>query len=200
VAAAKNDPALRAGNNRRQPKAAAVKTFENKHRPNSGRTEAAAKRGRASREAAVRHHSGAGNGTTAEKRSGAAGRGETGKPTNRVARTAHGAHAPVKASRNEHVARSHAGNATHARHSESRKVTNASHAVHHPQAAVHHQRVASHSRHVAPHHQRVASYHRQGSLHGRRMTSHARHTAPSRDHARTAKAGKNKGKKHGGHG
>ncbi len=185
VAAAKNDPSLRSKNNKGQPRAASVKNFENRHRPNATERTAATKNEHRASQAATRNRSEAKNRNTAEKRAGTAKRAGAEASANRTARTANRSHAPVKTARNEHVASSHTRKGTAERHNESRRVANTSHAAHHEHATSHHARVASHHQHAAPRHERVVA---------------REHAAP---HERRTAASENdrKGrKKHGGGG
>ena len=157
VAAAKNDPALRTADNKGQPKANAVRTFESKQRSTGAETAAAAKNGSVNTAAGAKNDSvntAAGAKNDSVKTAAAAKNGS------------------AKTARNERVATSHARNSTQARHSGSRKGASASYAGRHQQAAVHHQRMASsYPRHVAPHSQRTASYRQQASHGGQRVAS-----------------------------
>ena len=163
VAAEKNDPALRTGDNKGQPKPAAVRTFESKQRSTGAETAAAAKNGSVQNGPAT-------NGSVKNDsvKNGSVQNGSAKSGSVKTARN------------NERVATSHARNTTQARHSGSRKVANASYAGRHQQAAVHNKRVASYPRHVAPHSQRTASYRQQASPKGQRVASRPQKAAKKR--------------------
>ena len=123
VAAAKNDPALHAKNNKGQPKAASVRDFERKHRTRAAERTATRQNQRGARRA---------------------GNQNSANATNRTANRSHARPG------SEHVAASHARGESQARHNQSRRVANTSHATrHNDHATPHHERVASHHGHAA---------------------------------------------------
>ncbi|MGH8093579.1 MAG: YXWGXW repeat-containing protein [Chthoniobacterales bacterium] len=200
VAAARNDPSLRSKNNKGRPTAAAVRTFENRHRPNAVERTAAKKNEHGANQAAAKNRSETKNRNTAENRAGAARKAGAEKSANRTNRIANRSHVPAKAARNEHVASAHSRKGAAERHNESRRVANTSHVVHHEHAASHHERVASHPQHTVSHHQRVVSHYQHAASHPRRAVSYQQPATSQHRAGATSENSRRRTKKHGGSG
>jgi WXXGXW repeat (2 copies) len=143
VTAAKDDPALRAANNKGKPKVTAVKTFESKHGPKVTGTAAAGGPERATRK------NGAAEEARAEKKTNASGHARSEKQASpekaneRVAdRPSDRSHPSVKTAGKKEVASSQTRKATDTQHDQPHMVVSAPRADHHapttlyrPQAA-----------------------------------------------------------------
>ena len=149
--AARNDPGLRAKNNKGRPQADAVRTFENKHRPKAAETAAAAKSGRGEREGREdaraenrnRDRQGDRNAASARQEKGNSDFGRRqGDASTRTkgaqnsdfgkarAAEAQNSRGSKKAARNEEAASSRSRQATQARHREAPKAARAPREVH----------------------------------------------------------------------
>ncbi len=201
VAAAKQDPGLRAKNNKGKPNSDAVRTFESKHRPGKAETAAGAKSQRGNRQ------TGEGNRAAANKANDRTGRGTKGnsafgkrqgdattrargsqnnafgKARSTEARTSHGS---KKAARNEQAASSRNRKSSQVRQHEPRRAASAPREVRRAPSAPHRPQKVSRRPQAAP----------------RRPVMKSRQAAPGRGGPGPAQQeeGKKKKKKHGGKG
>ena len=164
---AKNDPALRARNDKEAPKAAAVKTFESKHRPEVAGTAAAAKSERATAK------SGAAGRTRAEKEANASRQTPAERADQRAtSKTVAHSRSSARTAQSKEVAASHAHRrTTEAWHHESHQAMSATHAVHHAPTATHRTQVATHRSQAVAHRSQVTRTRPVTSAHERSSTA-----------------------------
>ncbi|HEX4667469.1 MAG TPA: hypothetical protein VH207_12795 [Chthoniobacterales bacterium] len=179
VAAARNDPGLRAKNNKGRPNPDAVRTFENKHRPSAAERTAATRTERGNRQAGENNRAGenkTNNRTARETKGNAAVGHRQGDVTTRTKGPQNSAHGKArsaevqssrgskKAARNEEAASSRSREATQARRREAPKAARAPREVHRAPTVERRPKAASHRPEAAP----------------RRQSANPRQAAPGR--------------------